>query len=298
MKFFRIPKSRVRIKITRAGFIFIGVTIFMGVGAVNTGNNLLYLLVSGMLSFMAISGFLAMVNLRRLSIEIEPPGEIFADTKTPFRIKVKNQKRLIPSLLIEVKKGEEGCFLSIIPSKGEGYADLWYSFTKRGVYPVEGLSLCSNYPLGFFVRCESIPLKTKVTVFPKPLQVSMPLTPTVKGRKYGGDTPDWRKGYEGEFHGFRQYTPGDPIRLIYWKGVSKGTTLTKEYSAETSPPMILTLEMSPANTLEEKLGHLTYIIIELLKKGMAVGLLLKDLSIPPATGEEHRRNLLKILALY
>jgi len=41
-------------------------TLLLGFAAVNTGNNLLYLLVSALLGFMAVSGVLGKWNLSRL----------------------------------------------------------------------------------------------------------------------------------------------------------------------------------------------------------------------------------------
>ncbi len=85
------------IKITKAGWIYIGLTIFLGVAAVNTGNNLVYLIVSAMLSFMGISGFFGRKNIDKLQIEPEFPEEIYAGVETPVRIVIKNQKRFLPS---------------------------------------------------------------------------------------------------------------------------------------------------------------------------------------------------------
>lgn len=43
--------------VPKAGFFYILLTIFLGVAAVNTANNLIYLVVSALLGFMGISGF-------------------------------------------------------------------------------------------------------------------------------------------------------------------------------------------------------------------------------------------------
>jgi len=60
--------QRYRVKVNRAGIFFTGVTIFLGVSAVNTSNNLLYLVVSFLLSFMLLSGMLSLYNLKGLSL--------------------------------------------------------------------------------------------------------------------------------------------------------------------------------------------------------------------------------------
>ena len=46
------------VRIKKAGWIYIALCIFMGIGAINTANNLVYIIVALMLGFMAVSGFL------------------------------------------------------------------------------------------------------------------------------------------------------------------------------------------------------------------------------------------------
>ena len=47
----------------------------LGFAAVNTGNNLLYLLVSALLGFMSVSGVLGKWNLGRVEVRYLPPDE-------------------------------------------------------------------------------------------------------------------------------------------------------------------------------------------------------------------------------
>ena len=75
----------------------------MGFAAVNTGNNLLFLIVSGLLAFMSVTGLAAMLNLQRLTPELLAPPEIYAGTPTPFRLRVHNGKRLLPSFLLRLE---------------------------------------------------------------------------------------------------------------------------------------------------------------------------------------------------
>ncbi|NIQ94316.1 MAG: hypothetical protein GWN87_08975, partial [Desulfuromonadales bacterium] len=53
-------------------------TLLLGFAAVNTGNNLLYLMVSALLGFMAVSGLIGRYNLARLRVEFAAPPEIYA----------------------------------------------------------------------------------------------------------------------------------------------------------------------------------------------------------------------------
>ena len=57
-------------KITREGKRFILTTVLIGVAALNTGNNLIYLIFSLMLSFIALAIVLLRINLSGITLEV------------------------------------------------------------------------------------------------------------------------------------------------------------------------------------------------------------------------------------
>jgi hypothetical protein len=57
-----------RLKLTREGKYFIFITFGVGVAAINTGNNLLYLLLGMLLSLIIVSGVLSELSLRHLTV--------------------------------------------------------------------------------------------------------------------------------------------------------------------------------------------------------------------------------------
>ena len=63
---------------TRAGWSFFVLTFGVGFAALNTGNNLLYLVLSQMLAFLVLSGILSEAALRGIRVERELPRDIFA----------------------------------------------------------------------------------------------------------------------------------------------------------------------------------------------------------------------------
>ena len=68
-------KKRYRVKITAAGYVYVLITIILGVGAVNTGNNLLYLMSSLLLALMVLSGMSSLGNLFSLSVSRSASSE-------------------------------------------------------------------------------------------------------------------------------------------------------------------------------------------------------------------------------
>src|SRR5664279_5196995 len=57
-----------RLKITREGKFFILLTLSVGLAAINTGNNLLYLLLGMLLALIVVSSIMSELSLRNLSV--------------------------------------------------------------------------------------------------------------------------------------------------------------------------------------------------------------------------------------
>ncbi|HEX9618723.1 MAG TPA: hypothetical protein VF989_01230, partial [Polyangiaceae bacterium] len=71
-RFFRPPRT---LRPTRAGWSFFALTFGVGFAALNTGNNLLYLVLSLMLSFLVLSGVLSESALRGIGLRRRIPSD-------------------------------------------------------------------------------------------------------------------------------------------------------------------------------------------------------------------------------
>src|SRR5258707_12736402 len=99
-RFLRGPRQ---LKFTREGKFFVGITLGVGFAAINTGNNLLYLLLGMMLSLIIASGVLSEMSLRGLSVAREPPARPHAGKPFLMGVSLQNHKRRLPSFSIEVE---------------------------------------------------------------------------------------------------------------------------------------------------------------------------------------------------
>src|SRR6202034_1591750 len=57
-----------RLKFTREGKFFVGITLGVGFAAINTANNLLYLLLGMLLALIVVSGIMSELSLRDLTV--------------------------------------------------------------------------------------------------------------------------------------------------------------------------------------------------------------------------------------
>lgn len=88
--------------VTRAGIVYVLVTLVIGIAALNTGNNLLYIVVAAMLAAILISGIVSAWVLRWLELDVRLPEHMFAGRAVIGRIVLCNPRRFWPSFSIRV----------------------------------------------------------------------------------------------------------------------------------------------------------------------------------------------------
>src|SRR6266481_9432906 len=102
----RVVVTRLRdaidYEVTRAGIIYVLVTLVIGIAALNTGNNLLYIVVAAMLAAILVSGIVSALVLRDLELDIRLPEHVFAGKPVLGRILLHNPRRWLPSFSIHV----------------------------------------------------------------------------------------------------------------------------------------------------------------------------------------------------
>ena len=142
-----------RLSFTRAGWLFTAGALAIGTAAIPTGNNLLFLLLGTMLGFIAVSGWLSEQCLQRLEIERRVPRGATAGTPARIEYRVRNHKRRLPSLALELREREleaveavEGgdprpaWLLSLAAGEARS-ARTELTLSRRGVYPLDELTL-------------------------------------------------------------------------------------------------------------------------------------------------------------
>jgi uncharacterized protein (DUF58 family) len=241
---------------------------------------------------MLLSGMLSLYNLKGLSLELVPPKEVFAQKAENFRLILKNQKRFLSfSLLVEAQGSR--AFFPILKKEEVGFITL--KFPRRGYYDKLSVRVSSSFPVGLFERFFHTDVPVNLVVYPYPMAISKRIR--VEGLQRG----EWltvgrRRGYE-HLHSVREYM-GEPVKLIHWKLSAKvGKLYVKDLLAEESPPVVLSLDMVDGG-LEDKLSKLAYLVLEYSRKGTPVGLRLDGTYLEPAVGEEHKRRMLRELALF
>lgn len=118
----RVSRRRTT-RLTSDGIKFILFTFAISLAAVNTGNNLFYLILSMMLSCIVISGLLSEYCLRRLEFHRHLPDLIMANEPATLTLSIANRNRRLSSFslrLFDVIGGQNidrGLFLQQLPRR-------------------------------------------------------------------------------------------------------------------------------------------------------------------------------------
>lgn len=90
-------------KVTREGWVFILLILLLAAAGLNTGNNLLYLILSSMLAALLVSGILSLAVLNGVEIELDIPGHVFARRPLQASVRMRNLKKFFPSFSLTLQ---------------------------------------------------------------------------------------------------------------------------------------------------------------------------------------------------
>lgn len=272
-------------------------TLLLGFAAVNTGNNLLFLIVSAMLGFMATSGVLGWLNIRGIEVRLTLPREIYRATPCTATLELTNRRLVLPSFLLRVSVMSGAGTLLALPRHGTARVAIQLVFPARGRGTIDRLHLASPFPVGFFVRSRPVTLKTPYLVFPAPVKSPIPGSGDEQGHR--GEHRPFSRGLNGDLERIGEYSGREPLKLIHWRlSARHGSLKVKEFAATGADPLTLDLEQLSGENREEMLGRAAYLVNHLIRANRPLGLKLPHTVIPPAADQAHRLRLLRELALY
>jgi uncharacterized protein (DUF58 family) len=291
------PKRTLRP--TRDGWWCLGAAVGLGFAAVNTGNNLLYLLVSLLLALIIVSGILSEQSMRRLRIRAVLPEEIYATRPARLGACVLNRKRWLPSYSVALEAGEHRLYLLRLGAGEERLVTWEVVFSRRGRHRLAGMRLLTRFPFGLFRKAGRVALETDILVFPavRPLDDAWQRRLTADGAR-----PQHRRGRGHDLYSLREYRPGDDQRLIHWRSSAKaGALMVRELEAETAADTRIVLVgdgRRDAERLEAALSEAASLATHLLDAGATVELTGPGVHVPAGRGRAHRRRVLAALALF
>jgi uncharacterized protein (DUF58 family) len=242
---------KMEYKVTRAGWTYIGGVIVVALAALNTGNNLLFLILASLIAVILMSGVLSSITLSGVELRLELPEHIFAGQPVRAQIELENEKLTLPSFSLRVeavtpKNAQAAAVLDTpvyfpyLPKKDCVRQSVPITFARRGAYRQDAFRITSRFPFGFLQKSRRLELKTEALVYPsvEPGNEFFEISPALQGA-----LESLSKGRGQDLYALRGYFPNDSARHVHWKASARlGSLMVREFTHEEDCRVLLVLD--------------------------------------------------------
>jgi len=248
---------------TVGGAVILGLIVIVGFSAWNTGNNLLFLVLSFLVASLVVGFFVGNCCLKKLDVKMRFPETIFAGESTPILVSLHNRKRIFPtfSVVAQVRGREREksvLFDEIKKILPERWAKKFFRppiikhtldyfvhvprgrsmenraehvFPRRGRFIIKDFELSTKFPFGFFRHRRRLSAQeAEIVIFP---QLALIDEETIDLPLNVGRLVTQKKGMGQDLLSLRDYQPMDDLRRVDWKATARTSRLiVREFSAE------------------------------------------------------------------
>ncbi|HEX4999906.1 MAG TPA: DUF58 domain-containing protein [Terriglobia bacterium] len=299
--------------VTRDGWIYFGALAVVVSAAINTNNNLLYMVLAALVSVLVISVFLSALNLRQVEFEAQVPARCFAGEAFPMTIIVRNHKRVFPTLSLFTESfsgggtmaladGEPPLYFALAKPRGRTTEVRSVILAKRGRFAVGPVRAVSRFPFGFLMRARLFPTEAEGVAYPALLEPEEARLGFPDAR---GESRRFARGFGYELHAIRDYIPSDSARSVHWKASAKTATLkTREYALDEEPRAVFWFDRfgdpsdpAAAAAFERLVSRAASLAFYLIRDGYEVSFQSDEWKSSGAASESLLESILTYLAL-
>jgi uncharacterized protein (DUF58 family) len=228
---------RIRYKITRAGLLFTFAILVVGLGAVISANNLLFLITAAMLATLLVSGLVSRLCLAALELDFLVPEHVPARRTVPGKLFVRNQKWFMPSFSIRVEGVRDpasptlkSVYFPLIAGGATLEETVEVRFPKRGAYRQNSFAFSTCSPFGFLEKSARVTLRREMLIYP-----SIDPQPGFDDLLAGiaGEIETHYRGLGKDFYRIRPYEAFESARHVDWKASAHtGGLEVREFARE------------------------------------------------------------------
>jgi uncharacterized protein (DUF58 family) len=244
---------RMEYHLPREGWIYLAAIILVALAAINTGNNLLFLILACLIASILMSGILSSVTLAGVEMRLELPEHIFAGQTVLGTVELKNDKQTLPSFSLRVEgvkpKGAASAetallatpvYFPYLPRHDAAKQSVPLQFPRRGLYRQDAFRIVTRFPFGFLQKARRLDLKSEAMVYP-----SVEATPEFLDVLPGiqGAIESLSKGRGQDLYALRDYLPTDSARHVHWKASARlGSLMVREFAREDDCRVLLVFD--------------------------------------------------------
>lgn len=252
---------KMEYKVTKEGWIYILGIFLVAIAALNTGNNLLFLVLASLIAIILMSGILSSITLSGVEMRLEVPEHIFAGEQVRAALELCNEKQTLPSfsLRVEAVQGkiasgsamlETPVYFPYVPSHDHMRQTVPMTFPRRGIYSQEAFRIVTRFPFGFLQKARRIDLKSEALVYPsvEPTRDFFEILPGMQGAM-----ESLTKGRGQDLYALRDYQPRDSARHVHWKASARlGSLMVREFTQEEDCRAIIVLDPHTSGNIPAK----------------------------------------------
>jgi uncharacterized protein (DUF58 family) len=290
-----------RLVFTRLGRWYTGLTFGIGFAAINTGNNLLFLVLGLLLASIVVSGILSEQSLKQVRVERRLPAGATAGEPALIGLVARNGKPRAPSFSLELRErgGDVAGRGFLVLLAAQQTAEVAYQFVpqRRGLHRFEQLEVATRAPFGLFEKSRPLDTAAELVVFPRKV-AAPPLQPRALARD--GERPEDRIGLGLEVHSLRDHRSGEDARTIHWKSSARAGRLIavdREQERRRRVCVVLDQRALSGPALDAAVERAAALVERELDAGAEVSLALAGEKIAAGSGDAHLRQALTALAL-
>ena len=249
---------KMEYKVTREGWIYILGIFLVAMAALNTGNNLLFLVLASLIGIILMSGILSSITLSGVEMRLELPEHIFAGQPVRSVVELQNEKYSLPSFSLRVEGArsknsattamlETPVYFPYLPKHDTVRQSVPMTFLRRGIYRQEAFRIITRFPFGFLQKARRVDLKSEALVYPsvEPTEDFFEVLPGMQGA-----LESLTKGRGQDLYALRDYVPRDSSRHVHWKATARlGSLMVREFTQEEDCRVVVVLDPHSADGL-------------------------------------------------
>ncbi len=256
---------RLRLSLTGLGIQYLLALLAVGAFAVNTGNNLLYLVFALMLGLFLVSGILSRRSLQGLRFVGLEEGHLFARVRGGLKLRLADAGRGRVrglELWATLEDGEiQPTFLGRANAEGETFVVVQAQPRHRGWTRLRRLELRTRFPFGLLEKSRFLELAEPLLVLPHPR------TPPAAPASWRGEGRRTRpRDGVSSPEGARPLRVGDPLGRVHWKRTAqRGEPWVRTFEGERPLGLHLRLDLSawaPGRAFERELELLSGAVLQ------------------------------------
>jgi uncharacterized protein (DUF58 family) len=250
---------KMEYRVSPAGWIYFGGILLVALAALNTGNNLLFLVLACLIAIILMSGILSSITLSGVEMRLSLPEHIFAGQPVRATIELQNDKHTLPSFSLRVEAVkpknapapamlETPVYFPYVPKRDRVQQAVPMTFTRRGVHRQDTFRIVTRFPFGFLQKARRMDMNTEAIVYPSvaPSEEFVEILPGLHGA-----LESLSKGRGQDLYALRGYVANDSVRHVHWKASARsGSLMVREFTREDDCRVLLVLDPHISSVLK------------------------------------------------